>query len=29
MPEETRWTRPEGGMSIWVTLPAGFDARLN
>jgi 2-aminoadipate transaminase len=26
MPEETRWTRPEGGMSIWVTLPAGFDA---
>ncbi len=25
MPEETRWTRPEGGMSIWVTLPAGFD----
>ena len=26
MPEETTWTRPEGGMSIWVTLPAGFDA---
>ncbi|HXZ13428.1 MAG TPA: PLP-dependent aminotransferase family protein [Candidatus Sulfotelmatobacter sp.] len=26
MPVETTWTRPEGGMSIWVTLPAGFDA---
>jgi len=26
MPEETTWTRPEGGMSVWVTLPAGFDA---
>jgi len=26
MPEEARWTRPEGGMSIWVTLPAGYDA---
>ena len=26
MPEETTWTRPEGGMSIWVTLPAGLDA---
>ena len=26
MPEETTWTRPEGGMSIWVTLPPGFDA---
>ena len=26
MPEETAWTRPEGGMTIWVTLPAGFDA---
>jgi 2-aminoadipate transaminase len=25
MPEETTWTRPEGGMSIWLTLPAGFD----
>jgi 2-aminoadipate transaminase len=20
------WTRPEGGMSLWVTLPAGIDA---
>ena len=26
MPEETAWTRPEGGMTIWVTLPPGFDA---
>ena len=26
MPAETTWTRPEGGMSIWVTLPPGFDA---
>lgn len=26
MPDETTWSRPEGGMSIWVTLPAGLDA---
>ena len=26
MPEGTTWTRPDGGMSIWVTLPPGFDA---
>ncbi|HXQ26787.1 MAG TPA: PLP-dependent aminotransferase family protein [Candidatus Acidoferrales bacterium] len=26
MPEETSWTHTEGGMSLWVTLPAGFDA---
>ncbi len=26
MPEDTTWSRPEGGMSIWVTLPAGLDA---
>jgi 2-aminoadipate transaminase len=26
MPEQTRWTRPEGGMSIWVSLPPGFDS---
>lgn len=25
MPEGVRWTRPEGGMFIWVTLPEGFD----
>jgi 2-aminoadipate transaminase len=26
MPEGTTWTHPDGGMSLWVTLPAGFDA---
>ena len=26
MPPETRWTRPEGGMCMWVALPPGFDA---
>jgi 2-aminoadipate transaminase len=26
MPESTTWTLPEGGMTIWVTLPPGFDA---
>ncbi len=26
MPEGVRWARPEGGMALWVTLPAGFDA---
>jgi len=26
MPEETSWTRPEGGVSLWVTLPTGVDA---
>jgi 2-aminoadipate transaminase len=26
MPEEVRYTRPEGGMFLWVTLPAGMDA---
>ncbi|HUO35847.1 MAG TPA: PLP-dependent aminotransferase family protein [Candidatus Acidoferrum sp.] len=26
MPEGTIWTKPEGGMAVWVTLPAGFDA---
>jgi DNA-binding transcriptional MocR family regulator len=26
MPEPTTWTRPDGGMTLWVTLPAGFDA---
>ncbi len=25
MPEGVRWTRPDGGMFIWVTLPAGMD----
>ena len=26
MPDETTWSRPEGGMSIWVTIPSGLDA---
>jgi len=26
MPEGTSWTRPEGGVSVWVTLPTGIDA---
>jgi len=26
-PEEVRWTRPEGGMFLWVTLPEGMNAR--
>ncbi len=26
MPDGTSWTHPEGGMSLWVTLPPGFDA---
>ena len=26
MPQDVSWTRPEGGMSLWVTLPAGIDA---
>jgi DNA-binding transcriptional MocR family regulator len=26
MPHETRWTSPQGGMCVWVELPAGFDA---
>lgn len=25
-PAEARWVRPEGGMSIWVSLPEGLDA---
>lgn len=27
-PKGTRWTRPEGGLNFWVTLPAGMDAAL-
>lgn len=27
-PAEVRWGRPEGGMSIWVTLPEGLDAGM-
>jgi 2-aminoadipate transaminase len=26
MPEETLWTRPSGGMCVWVELPPGFDS---
>jgi len=25
MPEGTTWTKPEGGMFVWVTLPVGMD----
>ncbi|MFQ5664492.1 MAG: PLP-dependent aminotransferase family protein, partial [Terriglobia bacterium] len=25
-PEQVSWVRPEGGMSVWVTLPPGLDA---
>lgn len=27
MPPEVEWTHPEGGLFLWVTLPAGFDSR--
>ena len=26
MPPGTRWTRPDGGMFLWVTLPEGLDS---
>jgi 2-aminoadipate transaminase len=26
MPQGSSWTRPEGGVSLWVTLPKGIDA---
>jgi DNA-binding transcriptional MocR family regulator len=26
MPDGTTWTRPEGGMCLWVSLPPGMDA---
>jgi 2-aminoadipate transaminase len=26
MPHDARWTSPQGGMCVWVELPAGFDA---
>ncbi|WP_370231856.1 PLP-dependent aminotransferase family protein [Cognatishimia sp.] len=27
MPEGVNWTRPEGGMFIWITLPKGLDGK--
>ncbi len=27
-PDGIEWTRPEGGMFLWVTLPEGLDARV-
>jgi 2-aminoadipate transaminase len=26
MPASVQWTRPKGGMFVWITLPAGLDA---
>lgn len=26
-PESVKWTKPEGGMFLWVTLPEGLDAQ--
>ena len=26
LPEEVRWTHPEGGLFLWATLPEGLDA---
>lgn len=26
MPQDVAWSRPEGGMFVWVTLPEGMDA---
>lgn len=26
MPDDVAWSKPDGGMTVWVTLPAGFDA---
>ncbi|CAB49116.1 aminotransferase-like domain-containing protein [Pyrococcus abyssi] len=27
MPENVKWTKPEGGMFVWVTLPDGIDSK--
>jgi len=26
LPEEVRWTKPQGGLFLWITLPEGFDS---
>jgi 2-aminoadipate transaminase len=26
MPVGTKWTEPEGGMFVWLTLPEGYDS---
>ncbi|ASA78700.1 PLP-dependent aminotransferase family protein [Thermococcus sp. 5-4] len=28
MPEGVKWTKPDGGMFIWVTLPEGIDTKV-
>ena len=28
MPEGVRWTKPEGGMFVWVILPEGIDTKM-
>jgi len=25
-PQEVRWTKPQGGLFLWITLPAGLDS---
>jgi 2-aminoadipate transaminase len=25
-PQEARWTKPQGGLFLWITLPPGFDS---
>jgi 2-aminoadipate transaminase len=27
-PQEARWTRPQGGLFLWITLPPGFDSTV-